>query len=141
MILDAGSVRVTSSNPILLKDPRVPEVFQLDTDLPLRRVTLRFVFVHEIETSDRVEVGRLFLKTLELRHNLLPIVFPILRHALSLHVHDVVVPVIVVGRPRYILRHFVRRDEFCASKCGLFFLKKKKKERREKFKRILNKER
>lgn len=128
--LDAGFVRVTSSNSILLKDPDVPKVFQFDADLPLRCVT-RFVFVHEIETSDRVEVGRLFIKTLELRHNLLP-VLPILRDGLSLHVHNIVIPIIVVGWPRYILRHFVRRDKFCARKYERDYLKKKKRER-EKF--------
>lgn len=122
MALDAGFVRVASSNPVFLKDPDIPKVFQFDADLPLRRVT-RFVFVHEIETSDRVEVGQLFVKTLELRHNLLP-VFPILRDGLSLHVHNVVVPIIiVVGRPGYVLRHFVRRDKFCVK---YDYLKKEK---------------
>lgn len=131
--LYAGSVRVTSSNSILLKDPGVAKVFQFDADLPLRCVT-RFVFVHEIETSDRVEVGQLFIKTLELRHNLFP-VFPILRDGLPLHVHNVVVPVvIVVGWPRYILRHFVRRDEFFARKYERDYFKKKKREKFEGFK-------
>ena len=126
------SVHVRSTDPVLVQHPRVAKVFQFDANLslsPNRALLVRSVFVDEIETSRRLEIGRVFVEALQLWRNLLR-VLAVPRHRFSFHVDNVVVVVVVVvvivfvvvlvvalvvviRRPGDARRYSVRRDELC----------------------------
>ena len=132
LTLQPRFVRVRSTDTVLVKHPGVAKVFQFDANLPLCRnggVVARSVFVDEIETSRRLEIGRLLVEALQLWRNLLR-VLAILRDRFSFHVDNVVVVVVVVVAAAAIVtvlvivirrsgdarRYSVRRDEFCRRK-------------------------